>query len=237
MDINAQGYLNYTNTPWGKLFYKLIWNHLDFKSLKILDFGSGFGITADHLAANNTVTAIEPDKELLSMRICNNTYTQIIGGIEQLKNIGAQTYDVVICHNVLEYTDRRGEILSEFHRILKKNGTLSLVKHNKSGKIMQKAVFEYNKDDALALLRGANTHSANFGTINEYEISDLEDWIKNRFDINKIYGVRMFFGLQRNEIKTESDWPTSMFELECTAEEIAEFRNIAFYHHILLNKV
>lgn len=25
-----------------------------------------------------------------------------------------------------------------------------------------------------------------------------------------------------------------MYELECTAEEISEFRNIAFFHHIIL---
>lgn len=30
---------------------------------KILDFGSGEGITADHFALNNNVIAIEPSKE------------------------------------------------------------------------------------------------------------------------------------------------------------------------------
>ncbi len=44
----------------------------------------------------------------------------------------------------------------------------------------------------------------------------------------------MFFALQRNELKVESDWISNMYDLECRVEEIPEFRNIAFYHHVIL---
>jgi hypothetical protein len=54
------------------------------------------------------------------------------------------------------------------------------------------------------------------------------------FEIDKIYGVRMFFALQRNELKMVSDWISNMYNLECKTEEIPEFRNIAFNHHVIL---
>lgn len=58
-NINVQGYLDTVNAPWGKLFYKLVWHNIDCEGKKILDFGSGFGVTADYFARNNDVTAIE----------------------------------------------------------------------------------------------------------------------------------------------------------------------------------
>jgi len=199
-----------------------------------IDFGSGFGVIADYVAKNNDVTAIEPNEEILKHRFCNNKYSQIVGGIEQLRKIPDQTYDMIICHNVFEYLDNRTELLCEFSRVLRPDGFVSVVKHNKAGKIMHKAVFEYKIDEAKELLNNGNATSVNFGKINEYDNCDLEQYSEGSFKIDKIYGVRMFFALQRNELKTEADWISNMYELECTAEEISEFRNIAFFHHIIL---
>lgn len=52
-NVNIQGYLDTVNAPWGKLFYKLVWHNIDCNGKKILDFGSGFGLTADYFAKNN----------------------------------------------------------------------------------------------------------------------------------------------------------------------------------------
>lgn len=232
--INVQGYLDTINAPWGKLFYKLVWHNLECEGKKVLDFGSGFGITADYLAKSNDVTAIEPNEEILKYRFCTNGYSRIVGGIEQLKKIQDQSYDVIICHNVLEYLDNRIELLCEFKRVLKPDGFVSIVKHNKAGKIMQKAVFEYKIDEALDLIHNGNTISENFGIINKYDNNELEKYCEGNFEIDKIFGVRMFFALQRNELKLEPDWISYMYNLECSTEEIPEFRNIAFFHHVIL---
>ena len=232
--INIQGYLDMVNAPWGKLFYKLVWHNIECEGKKILDFGSGFGITADHFAMNNDVTAIEPNEEMLKHRFCHNEYNQIVGGIETLRKTPDQSYDMIICHNVMEYLDKRTELLCEFSRVLKSGGFVSILKHNKAGKIMQKAVFEYNINEALELIHNGIAVSVNFGTINEYDNCELEMYCEGSFEIDKIYGVRMFYALQRNELKMESDWISNMYNLECITEEIPEFRNIAFNHHVIL---
>lgn len=85
MDINA--YLDYINQPWGRLFYRLVWHRLPFSGERILDFGSGLGVTANHLAQCNTVTAVEPDGDMLAHRRQDHPYWQLQGGIEQLQLI------------------------------------------------------------------------------------------------------------------------------------------------------
>lgn len=235
--VNVQGYLDSINAPWGQLFYRLVWHNIECKDKKILDFGSGFGVTADHLAENNDVTAVEPNGEMLQYRFCAHEYRQFQGSIEQLRQMPNQSYDMIICHNVLEYAENRTELFGEFHRILKPDGIVSLVKHNKAGKVMQKAVFEYQIEDALELLHHGEAVSANFGTINEYDFGELRKYADGFFEMEKTYGIRMFFGLQRNEFKTESDWLDKMFCLECAAEEIPAFRDVAFFHHVILRKL
>jgi len=105
MSIDVQGYIGTTIAPWGKLFYRLVWNHLHCEGKRILDFGSGLGITANYLAKKNEVIAIEPNSE---------------------------------------------------------------------------------------------------------------------------------YALQRNDWKYEEDWIENMFRMECAVEELSEFREIAFFHHVIL---
>lgn len=235
MDVN--GYLNYIGTPWGKLFYRLVWHELGSKNKKILDFGSGFGMTADHLASSNDVTAVEPNNEILEHRICENNYEQIMGGIEKLKEMQSESFDVIVCHNVLEYIENRSEVFEEFHRLLKNGGVLSVIKHNKKGRIMHKAVFENNIGEALSLINGENSISQNFGTINEYDIEQLNAYIDGKFALEKVSGIRIFYGLQPNYFKSEAGWEEKMFELECAAKNDPAFSDIAFFQHLFLKKI
>jgi SAM-dependent methyltransferase len=235
--INVQGYLSTITAPWTKLFYKLIWHNLDFEGKKILDFGSGLGLTANYLALKNEVVAIEPNEEMILNSIRENNYVQICGDVKSLAKLEDQSFDTIICHNVFEYLEGRKEVMREFSRVLKPGGVLSIVKHNRLGKIMQKAIFEYKVDEALKLINNEDVESINFGMIREYENSDLEMWCENLFDIDKIYGIRTFFALQKNELKTGKEWIDDMFRVECAVQEIEEFQKIAFFHHILMKKL
>ena len=219
-------YLDNVNMPWGKLFYQLAWAQLpDFKGLDILDFGSGFGITADHLADDNNVTAYEPDTDMPGMYPHLNKFTQT-------DVIPEGEFDVIICHNVLEYIPDREEVIRKFHDLLKPDGILSIVKHNHLGRIMQKAVFECNIDEAISLLDCGDSYAANFGKINYYDKFEFTPL----FDIRKLMGIRTFYALQNNAVKSDPDWQNKMMELELKVSEISEFVNVAFFNHILLTR-
>lgn len=225
--------------PWWLLFYRIVWEQIPIKNgMKILDFGSGLGVTASHLAKDNEVVAIEPNKDMIKMRIDENIYEQIVGDIEILKQQKDESFDVIVCHNVFEYAKERKDIFKEFYRVLKPNGIISIVKHNHVGRIMQKAVFENSLDEAIYLLDGGRVKVMNFGEVNYYDINDIKQWIGDKdISIEKILGVRTFWGLQQNnDVKYRQDWQEKMYKLEMKVADIKDYLNIAFYNHIILRK-
>ena len=124
----------------------------------------------------------------------------------------------------------RADTLKEFARVLKNDGILSIIKHNKYGRIFDKIVFDNNLDEALALLDGETSSSKNFGTIDYYDVKDLTEY----FEIEKILGVRTFFGLPPNEIKFDEEWQEKIFQIEMKAADIEVYKNAAFFHHVIL---
>lgn len=59
--------------PWECLMKQIVWKQLgDIRDKKILDFGSGIGITVNYLAERNDVTAIEPDEGSVEERWTDN---------------------------------------------------------------------------------------------------------------------------------------------------------------------
>jgi S-adenosylmethionine-dependent methyltransferase len=235
MNTNLKNYYDYISKPWGELFYRCIWNQLgDLKNKLILDFGSGFGVTANYLATCNNVVAVEMNEEMIRNRYTDNEYVQINGSLEWLRREPSNKYDYIICHNVIEYIDNRSELIQEFARVLKPNGLISIVKHNRMGKIMQKAVFEYNIKETEMLLKNEDVNSQNFGIIKEYDNRILEEYSKGKLMIDKYYGVRTFYGLQENSIKSDPKWLENMLRIELEASEIPPLREISFFHHIIM---
>ena len=50
-----------TLPPWEQLFKRVLWAQLgELRGKRILDFGSGIGVTASRYAAGNEVVAVEP---------------------------------------------------------------------------------------------------------------------------------------------------------------------------------
>lgn len=144
-----------TEEPWELLQKKMIWHQLakiDFNY--VLDFGSGKGNTANYLAKNHDVIAIEPSEQILCNRTCENQYTQLTGSLDQLKTIDDLSMDLILCHNVFEYMTDISSVMKEFLRILKKGGVLSIVKHNRLGRVMQQAVLLNEFQKAHHLLDG-----------------------------------------------------------------------------------
>ena len=126
--------------------------------------------------------------------------------------------------------------MKEFSRLLKIGGTLSVLKHNRTGRVMQMTVLLNNFESANSLLDGNNSTAQKYGTINYYDDEDLLKW-SDSFYIDKIFGQRTFWDLQQNqEIHKDKEWQRKMLEIENRVSTIDEFKNIAFFHHIILKK-
>ena len=222
---------------WERLFKRIIWKQLgDIKGKKILDFGSGEGITADHFAKDNEVVALEPFEDMLKNAWTDHEYTQIVGDVNELSEFADNTFDIVICHNVLEYIDDKKSILQELTRVLKVGGFISLAKHNRAGRVMQMAVLLDDMDKANDLLDGKDSTASKFGAIRYYEDADITKWVPD-LKVEKIYGIRTFWDLQQNQEKhADEDWQKKQMQLDMRVSEVDAFRDIAFFHHLILNK-
>ena len=227
-----------TDLPaWERLFKKIVWKQLgDMEGKKILDFGSGEGITANHFAEKNDVTAIEPSKEMLSNAWKDYEYTQIVGDVNALSAFKNETFDMIICHNVLEYIDDKAAVVKALARVLKKDGIISIVKHNRAGRVMQMAVLLDDFEKANEILDGKDSTASKFGTIRYYEDNDITKW-EPQITVSDIWGIRTFWDLQQNQQKHGDEaWQEKMLQLELRVSQMQEYKNIAFFHHLLLKK-
>lgn len=225
--------------PWEVLMKQIVWRQMgEIKNKKILDFGSGIGVTANHLAKSNEVIAIEPDEESVRMRWQENKYQQIIGDVKSLKEFADETFDIIVCHNVLEYIkEERIEIVNEFARLLKPDGRISLVKHNRPGRVMQMVVLLNDFESAHSLLDGNDGMTSKFGAIHYYDDSDVEKWC-DKFAITKTLGMRTFWDMQQNqEVHKDTEWQQKMIEIEMRVSDLEDYKNIAFFHHLFIEKV
>ena len=234
MDIHQ--YKQMLEQPWGKIQYEITFAQLvHLKNKKILDFGSGLGLVSQFLGENNEVVAIEPEKEML-FAYPNHTYEKILGSLEQVKKFEAESFDIVLCHNVLEYIEEnnRENYLSELKRVLKQDGKLSIIKHNQVGKIMQAVVFSNDVDQALDLLKGNEFRSVSFNSGTTYTIDKLLEMSKMK--LVKYQAIRTFYSLQMNEVKTKDKWLEKMTEVELAVCDLLPYKDISFLQHVWLMK-
>ncbi|MCL2427396.1 MAG: methyltransferase domain-containing protein [Oscillospiraceae bacterium] len=239
---SVEDYVDIVNAPWGKMFYDLLFSQLNIPhvpKLNILDFGSGLGVTANHFAKWHDVTAVEPNDEMIMHRCNQNEYKQVPGGIEKLSAFENESFDLILCHNVLEYIEDKEPIISELLRVLKFGSILSIVKHNRVGRVSHTAVFKNDPKKALSLIDSkANDENNYLGTQYIYS-NDYLEALANKYgcQVEKVLGMRAFYALgQDNATKYDDDWYQNMLELEKSVAAVEEYRNAAFHNHLFIKK-
>lgn len=115
-----------------------------FKGMKILDAGCGAGRYSIELAKLGCIVTLfdisDKQLEIAEEKIKEQKIEQNIkgifrGDIRDLSDFGDETFDMVICYGApLSYVlSKREQAISEFYRVLKKNGTLAVSVNNKWG--------------------------------------------------------------------------------------------------------
>jgi len=235
MVANIQAYLENLQQPWGQLYYDILFEQLqDIKGKRVLDFGSGFGLVANHLAKENQVLAVEPNEEMVALRAQDHPYQQLVGSLDQLANLEDASFDVILCHNVLEYVEDRKLVLEEFTRLLKPDGLLSIVKHNEVGRVLQTVVFENDSRKALNLLAGQDLESHSMGLAQAYDLDAVVEDLA--FEVQHYQGIRVFYGLQDNLFKGQDGWRESMLQMELAVCQDSPYRDMAFFQHYSLKR-
>lgn len=235
MAANIQAYLENIRQPWGQIYYDILFEQLkDIKGMRVLDFGSGFGLVANHLAKENQVLAVEPNQKMVALRSQDHPYQQFVGSLDQLAVLEDASFEVILCHNVLEYVEDRKLVLEEFTRLLKPGGLLSIVKHNEVGRVLQTVVFENNPQKALDLLAGQDLGTHSMGLAQAYDLATAVEDLD--LEVKDYQGIRVFYALQDNRFKSEEGWRESMLKMELAVCQESPYRDIAFFQHYSLKR-
>ena len=154
----ANQYAAYLETPEGRLRTDLAFANLeDFlprsqaeKSLCALDVGCGTGATAIRLARLGMhVTLLDSSPAMLDIakraaREAGVTDKVVLqhGDATQLANLfHTRSFDVILCHNILEYCDDPGAVLRGAARALRDSSAiLSVLVRNRAGEVFKAAI-------------------------------------------------------------------------------------------------
>ena len=154
----AWDYAAYLETPEGRLRTDLVFANLEEflrtsqseKTLHALDVGSGTGAVAARLARLGFhVTQLDSSEEMLDIarRTADEAgvvdrVTFVHGDTGQLTDLfGAEAFDVILCHNLLEYVDDPTRVLRGAARRLRCNSAiLSIVVRNQMGEVFKAAI-------------------------------------------------------------------------------------------------
>jgi S-adenosylmethionine-dependent methyltransferase len=153
---DASQYFNYLKTPEGRLRIDLAFANLkDFlpnptESLRALDLGGGTGALALRLAQLGFhVTLLDPSLPMLDLAkraVHDAQLTEKIvlkhGDAAQLANLfPASSFDVVLCHNVLEFVRDPNAVLNGIKRLMRgPSAILSLLVRNRAGEVLKAAL-------------------------------------------------------------------------------------------------
>ena len=153
----AAKYAAYLETPEGRLRLDLAFaNVQEFlpqattRSLYALDIGCGTGALAVRLARLGFhVTMLDPSAEMLDMaqravreaEVSEHT-TLKQGDAAQLANLfDAASFDVILCHNVLEFVDDPNSVLRDAARALRDSSAiLSVLVRSQAGEVLKAAL-------------------------------------------------------------------------------------------------
>lgn len=234
--VNLENYRAMLEQPWGKIQYEITFAQLaHLEGKQILDFGAGFGLVSQFWAKKNQVTAVEPNADMLDIET-ETDYQKVLGSLEKLAAFPDKSFDIITCHNVLEYVApaERPNYLAEFNRLLKDDGKLSIIKHNQVGKVLQNVVFSNNVDTALDLLAGGDFHSQSFAQGSTYSLDELLEL--SGLELENYQAIRTFYSLQPNHFKTEPGWLEKMTKVELAVCDQTPYKDISFLQHVWLRK-
>ena len=154
----AQDYAAYLETPEGRLRTDLAFANLrEFlptpqakKQMYALDVGCGTGAMAVRLARLGfQVTQLDSSQAMLDIarrtaeeaRVTNRVTLQHGEAAQLTDLVSAASFDVILCHNILEYVDDPAAVLRGVARALRDSSAiLSIVVRNQAGEVLKAAI-------------------------------------------------------------------------------------------------
>jgi S-adenosylmethionine-dependent methyltransferase len=249
----AAKYAAYLETPEGRLRLDLAFANLqDFlpqatRSLHALDIGGGTGAIAVRLARLGLhVTLLDASLPMLDLaqRAAREagvpeSIALKHGDAAQLANLfDAGSFDLILCHNILEYVDDPRAVLRGAVRTLRHpSGILSVLVRNQAGEVLKAAIQEGNLAASEHNLTAEwGDESLYGGRVRLFTPEGLQAMLlESSLAVTAQRGVRVISDYLPRTI-SRSDEYERIFELERKLGMRPEFAAVARYTHFLAHR-
>jgi S-adenosylmethionine-dependent methyltransferase len=246
----AAQYAAYLRTPEGRLRLDLVFANLQeflpqsARSLYVLDVGCGTGTIAVRLARLGVhVTLLDESLPMLDIAkgaadeagITQNV-TLKNGDVSQLSGLFRdRSFDVILCHNILEYVDDPCAVLRSAARLLRDSSSVvSVLVRNQAGEVLKAAI----KDGDLAATEHNITaewcrEALYGGKVRLFATDGLRAMLRAAsLEISSERGVRVLSDYLPAKISRDDEYER-ILELECKLGKRSEFAAVSRYTHLL----
>lgn len=249
----AAKYAAYLETPEGRLRLDLAFANLrevlphDTYSLRALDLGGGTGALSVRLARlgfhvsllDASVPMLDFAKRAAEQAAVADRIALQEGDASQCADFfEAGSFDVILCHNVLEFVGDPGAVLRHAASLLRSaSGIISILVRNQAGEVLKAALL--NGDLAAAERNMASEwgeESLYGGKVRLFTPESLQAMMpESSLAGTVVRGVRVVSDYLPAKISRDDEYER-IFELERKLGQLPEFAAVARYTHILARR-
>jgi S-adenosylmethionine-dependent methyltransferase len=242
------------DTPWFRLRYSVVQHnllrHLDQTPLRILDVGGGNGRETLALAAHgHHVTLVDYSPEMLAdarLKVEEAGLTERIdlheADLIALPTLFApESFDVVLCHNVLQYVGDPGEAVKDVAALVRPAGYVSVLSPNRYGETYLRALLHNDLATALGQLDATTVEATLFKVpVHRFSGNEMIELLRQAgCSTASHYGVLCVCAyIPNNDLKYDPAFFAQLEQLELALSDRHPYNQVArFFHVIALKEV
>jgi ubiquinone/menaquinone biosynthesis C-methylase UbiE len=252
---DAEKYAAYLKTPEGRLRSDLAFANLqEFlrlpetpQSVRALDVGCGTGATGVQLARLGIhVTLLDSSPKMLEIAtrdaaeagLTDKVALQHAEAADVANLFPKASFDIVLCHNVLEYVQDPSAVLSAVAQVMRSDSTqlgiLSILVRNRAGEVLKAGIQQGDLAEAERNLTASWGHESLFGgRVRLFTREDMRDLLTGAsLELAAERGVRVISDYLPEKISRYGEYER-IFELERKLGRRPEFAAVARYTQYL----
>jgi S-adenosylmethionine-dependent methyltransferase len=237
--------------PWQRVRRKVeisnLLRHVGQPGLKILDAGGGNGYPSIPFAQNGcqvvvadySEAMIADGQKLMSKLGLDKSVSFVLTRLEDLSSvIHDQEFDVVLCHNVLEYVESVPIVLRSILQPLKSQGVISITCKNRYSIAYHQAFLRGDLQAAKAAIGATETNTIFESKARAFAVDDIVKILEGQgCVIQADYGLRCMIDYWGdNERKTEPQTLAQLEELEFALSAEYPYKLLARFFQVIAQK-
>lgn len=246
---DADRYLSYLKTPVGRLRCDLAWENLrgflpaPAAQRPVLDLGGGTGVMSVRLAGKEfQVVLLDSSEEMLGIAQKEAAASEVSDRISfrqsnahQLHELFApESFDVVVCHNLLEYVADPGAIVRSISGVLRKDGFVSVLLRNRAGEVLKAAITSRDLGLAKDNLSAKTVADSLYGKpVRVFDLADVRQMLaQGNLEVVEEFGIRVFSDYL-DSTNANGETYRKVLELELMLGAQPQFAAIARYVQVI----